>query len=157
MEEQKNYKQLQDNEGEWYWIPLGKVDIFETYCQRLEGKEYSDEPETFDAFMRFYEDFRTGGDKDVIPDAYLPKTEPAMTTSTTASESFSIKKLSEEPWLTFSPTMNLRFVERELPADIASLGKVMTPARTVRVLQQQFSNFHGEFVWEDIRLEKGEG
>jgi len=92
---------------------------------------------------------------------YLPETGPAketettMSTDTTASESFEIK-LSTSGSILF-PTMNLRFVERELPADKVSLGKVMAPARTVRVLQQQFTNNGGKFQWTDVQLVKIEG
>ena len=133
---ENEYKVLQDNNGNWYWITLDKVNMFNTWQERMEGKEYMDEPDTFDNFEKFYGAYATGGDRDVIPDAFMD----------VADVSGGVQGI------TFSPTMRLRFVERDVP-EVNTLGKVRLPARKVRILQQCFSGSDGTYVWEDIKLE----
>ena len=66
----KNISKEQDTDGHWYWIPLRLLAEFRNAVIGLEGKEYMDCPEAFDAFNENYEKYMTGGDPDNVPDFY---------------------------------------------------------------------------------------
>ena len=66
---------LQDNDGDWYWIPNEKVREFCSDKQGIEGKEYMDAPEDFDDFTAKWDVYSTGGDPNNMPDYFRFKKE----------------------------------------------------------------------------------
>lgn len=61
---------LQDHDGHWYWIPDSEVVAFNTHLENLEGKDYMDDPDSYDLFSDKYEKYRTLGDPDNMPDYF---------------------------------------------------------------------------------------
>ncbi|WP_456867609.1 hypothetical protein [Galbibacter sp. BG1] len=66
----RDIKRLQDGDGHWYWIPLNEVDSFAADLDKIDGKDYMDCPDEYDAFSEKYEKYRTGGSPDLIPDFF---------------------------------------------------------------------------------------
>lgn len=61
---------LQDGDGHWYWIPENKADAFSVKATELEGKDYMDARDLFDAFSYSFEMYRTLGGKDLTPECF---------------------------------------------------------------------------------------
>lgn len=64
---------LQDNNGHWYWIPNDKVKDFNNDIEVMSALDYMESPERFDDFSEDYEQYRTGGDPDLMPDIFKSK------------------------------------------------------------------------------------
>lgn len=60
----------QDDDCHWYMIPASEAADFDIASEKLEGKEYMDCPDDFDDFMVVWDNFRTGGAPDLVPDYY---------------------------------------------------------------------------------------
>lgn len=59
-------EQLQ-HEGDWFWIPSDKVEVFSEMSKLIEGITYMDKPDVFDDFENKFGHYRTGGDKGNMP------------------------------------------------------------------------------------------
>lgn len=57
----------QDGDGHWYWIPKVMLTNFDRAVARLDGKDYMDDPDAFDAFMQYYDKYRTLGGEKICP------------------------------------------------------------------------------------------
>lgn len=132
-------KQIQDSEGDWYWIPIDKVPTFEIAQKAMDGKKYMDAPETFDSFERLYSQYATGGDVTLIPEAFITSNVEFETTPL-----FTVTM--EEDWVeSFTITPQLRFVKREVKIDKET-------AYNARILQQRWQGNKGTEKWEDVPL-----
>lgn len=60
-------KKLQDNDGDWYWIPDHMVEDFNRDSSLLAGVEFLDNEEGHKDFMDAFDRYRTGGDRDLMP------------------------------------------------------------------------------------------
>lgn len=52
--EEGKIEKLQDGDGHWYWIPISEVDRFIIELRELDGIDYMDNPDKFDAFTERY-------------------------------------------------------------------------------------------------------
>ncbi len=68
----KGIKKIQDNEGNWYWIPKDQLKEFATYMLDL-PEYYIDNPEMYDEFEDKFGIYRTSGDKNIKPDIFKNK------------------------------------------------------------------------------------
>ena len=64
---------LQDGDGHWYWIPNELISSFHVHLNEIIGKEYVDFPDEYDFFAKIFNDYLTGGDRDIMPDYFIPK------------------------------------------------------------------------------------
>lgn len=69
----RNIKTLQDHDGDWYWIPNVINKKFNEALKKIEGKEYMDCPDDFDAFNEKYGKYATGGDQYLKPEHFKKK------------------------------------------------------------------------------------
>lgn len=58
---------IQDCDGHWYWIPNDELEDFEADNRALDGLDYMDNPDAFDAFESNWGHYRTGGDINNTP------------------------------------------------------------------------------------------
>lgn len=63
----ENFTKIQDDEGDWYWIPNSLLDDFKRDLNKIAGKDYMDACDDFDYFIWAYQDYATCGDINVVP------------------------------------------------------------------------------------------
>lgn len=63
-------QRIQDNDGDWYWIPAHMKDDFLSDCEAIEGKDYMEDPDSFDKFNDSYSPYATGGCQNNVPEMF---------------------------------------------------------------------------------------
>ena len=61
MSETKTGKLRRDDSSHWYLVPDERLEEFDATMEQLEGKEYMDAPDAFDAFISEFDDYRLDG------------------------------------------------------------------------------------------------
>ena len=62
--------QIQDDEGDWYWIPNDKLDQFLLDIKETYGFDYMDKPLAFEKITERYGQYKTGGDRNNRPSIF---------------------------------------------------------------------------------------
>jgi len=81
---EKNYKELKDHKGKWYWIPKDSVSLFMEDSAQVDNSNY---PMTQFEFDDNWSDYATGGAKDRKPNHYLSEQRLFDRTETELKES----------------------------------------------------------------------
>lgn len=63
----------QDCDGDWFWIPVELLGIFNELDDKLCGLAYMDSPDDFDEFEEMFGGFRTGGVPELRPQCFKDK------------------------------------------------------------------------------------
>ena len=66
----RNVSIKQDDDGHWYWIPDRLLCEFNAELSEISGIEYMSNPDAFDKFSENYEQYRTGGAPELMPDFF---------------------------------------------------------------------------------------
>ena len=61
-------KPIQDNDGDWYWIPTQELEDFTQSVERMSVLEYMEDTILFDQFEEKFSKYRTGGDMNNMPE-----------------------------------------------------------------------------------------
>jgi len=116
---------LQDSDGHWYWIPNDLVDAFNADEQELSGKDYMDCPDLFDTFSDNYEQYRTGGSPDLMPDIFAST--PIEVNPTNINEGVKVEIVYQELFNHLNNEHNLTLLESEMQEIILLCKKFYLP------------------------------
>ena len=61
MRKSKTGELRQDDSSHWYLVPDDRLKDFDAAMEQIEGQEYMDAPDAFDAFISEFDDYRIDG------------------------------------------------------------------------------------------------
>lgn len=69
---------IEDNDGDWFWIPNDQVGEFTVRSNQISGLDYMENPDLFDTFNEKYAKYATGGDSQMCPDIFIEDMEQEL-------------------------------------------------------------------------------